>query len=140
MALLASKSLTLVKTFDQESLNTIFDHGKIVQVLINLIGNAIKFTPNGKIITISCVKSVVPGSESTVGLTISDEGVGIPASELELVFDKFAQSSKTTNGSGGTGAWGLAIVKEIVLAHKGTVCAFNNSGVGASFAVILPLR
>jgi len=70
-------------------------------------------------------------------LIVSDEGVGIPESELEKVFDKFVQSSKTKNGAGGTGL-GLAICREIVAAHGGAVWARNNAAGGAEFFLELP--
>ena len=66
-------------------------------------------------------------------------GVGIPEGELELVFDKFSQSSKTKDGSGGTGL-GLPIANKIVLAHDGNIRAKNNPEGGTSFIVTLPLK
>lgn len=70
--------------------------------------------------------------------SISDEGIGIPESELIAIFDKFIQSSKTKTGAGGTGL-GLAITKEIIEAHQGKIWAENNAHRGASFTFILPL-
>ena len=70
-------------------------------------------------------------------LTVRDEGMGIPEEELEAVFDKFVQSSKTKTGAGGTGL-GLAICQEIIHAHGGRIWAENYSGGGASFTFLLP--
>ncbi len=72
-------------------------------------------------------------------LQISDEGIGIPEDELETIFDRFFQSSKTRNGAGGTGL-GLAICQGIVAAHNGRIWAQNRPTGGATFAVELPLR
>lgn len=79
-------------------------------------------------------------SDGTAALrmSVSDEGVGIPAGELESVFDKFVQSSRTRTGAGGTGL-GLSICREIVAAHHGRIMACNNAAGGAEFIVELPL-
>jgi len=71
-------------------------------------------------------------------IEVSDQGMGIPEGELESVFDKFIQSSKTKSGAGGTGL-GLSICREIMLAHHGTLVARNNADVGATFEIRLPL-
>jgi signal transduction histidine kinase len=76
-------------------------------------------------------------------IAVLDEGVGIPEEELETVFDKFVQSSKTRTGAGGTGL-GLAICKEIVEAHRGSIRAYNrspNEGApqqGTVFEILIP--
>ena len=72
-----------------------------------------------------------------VTLSVADQGVGIPEEELESVFDKFIQSSKTKSGAGGTGL-GLAISREIIGAHGGQIMAKNNESGGAEFIVTLP--
>lgn len=69
--------------------------------------------------------------------TVADQGVGIPEQELEDVFDKFVQSSKTKTGAGGTGL-GLSISREIIIQHGGAIVAKNNSDGGASFYLTLP--
>jgi signal transduction histidine kinase len=76
---------------------------------------------------------------ATVVVTISDEGVGIPEDEWDIIFDKFAQSSKTRTGAGGTGL-GLAICREIVAAHAGRIWAENRSEGGARFSIELPVQ
>jgi signal transduction histidine kinase len=110
---------------DQEQLN---------QVVRNLLGNALKFSPEN-----STVEVDVELEESKVRLMISDHGVGIPEEELEQVFSKFVQSSKTNSGAGGTGL-GLAICKEFILLHKGYICAQNNKKGGATVLIELPLE
>lgn len=111
-----------------------YDQGRFQQVLINLLSNAIKFTPEGKNIYIECEKS-----DDEIQISVRDEGVGIPENELETVFDKFVQSSKTKTGAGGTGL-GLAITKEIMEAHYGTVYAKNNAQGGATFVITFPFE
>lgn len=66
-----------------------------------------------------------------------DEGIGIPETELDTVFDKFIQSSKTKTGAGGTGL-GLAICHEIIKSHGGRIWAENNPDQGATLTFLLP--
>ena len=145
IGLAQDKSLTLEVITPTVDTVATCDADKILQVVQNLLSNAIKFSPEGKKISISFGKSeLVVGKRHTdtttvpaVSLSVSDEGVGIPAHEHELVFDKFIQSSKTKTGAGGTGL-GLAICKEIVEGHKGTIRVENNPEGGAVFTFIIP--
>lgn len=117
------------------------DVARIGQVVRNLLSNAAKFTPEGRGIRIRlgmAVDGTVQAGVPAVHLSISDEGVGIPVEELDTIFDKFVQSSRTRTGAGGTGL-GLAICQEIVDAHGGRITARNNAAGGAEFIVILPL-
>jgi PAS domain S-box-containing protein len=118
---------------------------RLGQVVRNLLSNAIKFTPAGGRVTVELESGEMPagrraedlGRVPAVVLRVHDQGVGIPEDELELVFDKFFQSSKTKDGAGGTGL-GLAICREIVVQHGGRVSARNDPAGGAVFEVILP--
>ena len=114
------------------------DAARLGQVVRNLLSNASKFTPEGKGIHLSLGQATLPGGLRGVAFSVSDEGIGIPAGELDAVFDKFVQSSRTRTGAGGTGL-GLAICQEIVAAHKGSITACINAAGGAEFTVILPL-
>lgn len=121
------------------------DKNKTLQVLSNLIANAIKFSPTGKRVVISFKNEEIvlgkrsndTGSTPGILFTISDQGVGIPENELSTVFDKFIQSSKTKTGAGGTGL-GLAISQEIIFAHNGEIWAEHNPGGGAVFKAFFP--
>lgn len=118
------------------------DTFRITQVLRNLVSNAVKFTEPDKSITVSVEDRVisVEGFEMPgVAVSVADEGIGVPEGELEFIFSKFAQSSKTDTGSGGTGL-GLAICKEIVTAHGGSIEARNNPTGGATFTFAIPRR
>ena len=123
------------------------DEFKISQVIRNLIANAVKFTPPNKKITISIVQSDMPAGNRKTDIKkcpaflfeVKDQGVGIPKDELETIFDKFVQSSKTKNGAGGTGL-GLSICKEIISAHKGKLWAANNPTGGSIFSFLLPVE
>ena len=122
------------------------DRDKISQVLFNFISNAIKFTGAGEKIKISISEqSLVLGRSSdnvsmpSLSVSVIDQGVGIPEDELELVFDKFVQSSKTKTNAGGTGL-GLSISKEIILNHQGIIYAANNLDKGTSFTFVVPVE
>jgi Amt family ammonium transporter len=109
------------------------DRGKIMQVLRNVINNAIKFSPKGSAIQVS----LTPAPHGGPRIEISDQGMGIPADELDAVFDKFVQSTKTRTQAGGTGL-GLSICREIMTGHHGSITASNVEGGGARFVIEWP--
>jgi signal transduction histidine kinase len=126
------------------STEAIFDNDKMIQVITNIMGNALKFTPPGKKIILGFGQTVQPDPKNPGGfipclsLSISDQGIGIPENELDKIFDKFVQSSRTNTGAGGTGL-GLAIAKNIMTGHDGTIIVQNNNNMpGATFVIILP--
>jgi two-component system sensor histidine kinase GlrK len=109
------------------------DSERLLQVLRNLIGNAVKFTPHGGKVEISA-KSVDGGTE--VG--ISDTGPGIPKERLNTIFDKFQQiSSAGPYQVKGTGL-GLAIAKHVIASHGGRIWVESELGKGSSFMFVLP--
>ena len=124
----------------------ICDVHKIGQVIRNLLSNAIKFTPKNKKIVVSTEFGDLPIGPRQLDnnrvpaliVTIADQGVGLPDDELDTIFDKFIQSSKTKNGAGGTGL-GLAICREIMNTHNGEIWAENNKDGGSSFSFGLPI-
>ncbi len=109
------------------------DPEKMMQVLRNLVSNAVKFSPAGGTIELR-----IQRQERSLVVAIADQGVGIAEEELETIFDKFIQSRRTKTGAGGTGL-GLSICREIMLAHHGRVWAENRPEGGAVFACELPL-
>lgn len=109
------------------------DRERLLQVLRNLLGNAVKFSPPDSTIRIAARKR-----EGDVVVAVSDEGIGIPTDELDLIFEKFMQSKKTKTGAGGTGL-GLAICREIITAHGGHIWAENNPQKGATISFSLPI-
>jgi signal transduction histidine kinase len=122
------------------------DPNRVLQVVRNLLSNAIKFSPEGTEVRIQVAGTELRAGQRredqsrvpAVSVSVVDEGVGIPAGELEAVFDKFVQSSKTKSGAGGTGL-GLAICREIVHQHGGRLWAENNPQRGARFVMVLPV-
>ncbi|MFC1634046.1 ATP-binding protein, partial [Planctomycetota bacterium] len=109
------------------------DANKIKQVLRNLLNNAIKFSPDRGIIDIDIFRI-----ENSMRVSVRDQGPGIPEDELEAIFDKFVQSSKTKTGAGGTGL-GLAICREIIDGHGGHIWANIRPQGGAEFIFEIPL-
>ena len=110
------------------------DEDKIMQVIINLIGNAIKFTPSGEIV----VKAYVGEDDDKLHIEVNDTGVGISKEHINNLFDRFYQGDASTNRKyGGTGL-GLHISKLIVEAHHGKMWAESEEGVGTTIHVTLP--
>ncbi|MEM7028392.1 MAG: ATP-binding protein [Chloroflexota bacterium] len=110
------------------------DPNRISQIFDNLIGNAIKFTRAGGTITVSAHVQ-----QHTVEIDVSDTGIGIEPEALEKIFNRFFQvDGSTTRRFKGTGI-GLAIVKQIVEAHQGSISVKSEIDVGTTFSFILPI-
>lgn len=110
------------------------DRPKVEQLLRNLIGNAIKYTPPGGIITVTA-----HAATHDVTVSVTDSGLGIPAADLPFVFDKFYRvATKETENIKGTGL-GLAIAKGVVEAHGGHIWVESQPCQGSRFAFTLPL-
>jgi len=113
------------------------DRGHIEQILMNLAGNALKFTPEGGQVSVW----VKPwnGEGDMVAISVQDSGIGIPQDQLEKVFEKFYQVESSLNRSvTGTGL-GLAITRGLVEAHKGKIWAESEVGRGSTFTFTLPI-
>jgi PAS domain S-box-containing protein len=109
------------------------DTDRLRQVLVNLLSNAIKFSPQGGEITVSARPE---GAQVTVW--VADQGLGIPREEIPKLFDKFQRVERhETRGIGGTGL-GLALAKQIITAHHGTIWVESEIGKGSTFFFTLP--
>lgn len=118
------------------------DADQFRQVFINLIGNAIKFTPRGGRIDAHATVGDRPHQRNELTIMVHDNGVGISADDLPHIFDRFYRSDKARarDASAGSGAGlGLAIVKSIIDAHRGRVWARSENGIGATIAFSLPI-
>jgi two-component system sensor histidine kinase ChiS len=117
------------------------DRDRIAQVVINLLGNSIKYTPDG-----GKIRVVARQSGDTMQISVIDNGIGIKAEDVDRLFKRFATVGDVTKHrtgkdefmAGGTGL-GLSIIKGIVEAHKGEVWVESEFGVGSTFHVTLPL-
>jgi signal transduction histidine kinase len=125
----ASKRIRLTSEVSHEPLLASFDHQRLLQVLSNLVGNALRFTPAGGSITLR-LWALADGLE----LTVRDSGCGIAADQLELVFERFARAA-SSDGSGF--GLGLYIARCIVDAHGGRIWVDSEVGKGSAFHVRL---
>ena len=143
--LLQKKQLQVKIELHCASTMALADTPRFAQVLNNLLSNAIRFSPPGGTIHFIFNTTLIPrgrrnsdqGRITALSLAVEDQGPGIPANELELIFDKFAQSTRTRTGAGGTGL-GLAICREIMAAHRGQIHAENRAEGGARLILSLP--
>jgi signal transduction histidine kinase/CheY-like chemotaxis protein len=113
------------------------DAGRLRQVLVNLLGNAVKFTERGSIqLTASCNDRT--GERAQVSFTAEDTGIGIPSEKMDSIFEEFMQGdTSTTRNYGGTGL-GLAISRRLAALMGGTLTAASQVGRGSTFTLTLP--
>jgi len=110
------------------------DVGRINQVLANLIGNAIKFSPNGGVVTVN-----LNNQDDSIRVDVVDDGIGIPKDKHQRIFERFYQvDGSSRRRFGGTGV-GLAIAKRIVDAHGGALWVESEEGEGSQFTFALPI-
>ncbi len=112
------------------------DSNRFRQVMRNLLGNAVKFSPLGGTVRVTID---VTSSGDSVQVQVCDQGPGIPEDEKELIFEKFIQSHRTSTGAGGTGL-GLAISREIIASHHGRIWANNAAEGGAALTFLIPVQ
>jgi two-component system phosphate regulon sensor histidine kinase PhoR len=111
------------------------DDDRLGQLLVNLLHNAIKFSPAGGDVTVRA-----RSAETEVVVSVEDQGVGIPRADLDRVFERFYKVDKArVRGKGGTGL-GLAIARHIVEGHGGRIWVESEEGRGATFSFAIPLR
>lgn len=134
-AVARAKGLYLKASFDAQVPALAFDQDKIVQVLNNLISNAIKFTPSGGI-TVSSAKSA---SGHDIEIRVQDTGPGIKEEDIVKLFEKFQQLGDAQQRCAGTGL-GLAICKEIIRQHGGKINVESKEGQGSCFYFVLPIE
>ena len=122
-----------------EDVHLMGDAIRIQQILFNLVGNAIKFTETG---TVKVTITVEPagGADVTLLLEVSDTGIGIAASAMPTLFDRFTQADSTTMRRYGGSGLGLAITREIVQLMGGTIATTSTPGLGSRFVVSVPSR
>lgn len=127
------KGLNFAMELDGNLPRAWFDSNKIIQVLTNLIGNAIKFTPIGGSVTVSILRQ---GDEML--LRIRDTGMGIPKEDLPKIFDRFYRVPRPGKEIQGTGL-GLSIVQKIVDLHRGRIEVESEPEKGTTFTIFMPL-
>lgn len=128
-------NVTLNFSSNVNSLQMAFDRDKLSKILMNLLSNAFKHTPKSGIVNV-CVTSC---ENSTVRISVSDNGPGVADSEKNKIFDRFYQNKCDNSANMGSGV-GLHIVREYVRLHDGDVSVADNPDGGAVFTVVLPIR
>jgi len=135
---LAEKSLILQAELSPGlPASLLIDEARLRQVLVNLVGNAVKFTPSGSVTVAAWVEHPREGGLPDLHVTVTDTGIGIPADFLEALFQPFEQHREAqAAGFGGTGL-GLSISRQLVTAMNGTLSVESTVGVGSTFSVVL---
>jgi signal transduction histidine kinase len=136
-ALATSKGLTLTSEVAPDLPAFLADEDKMLRTLVNLLSNAIKFTPQGGFISLS---ARLAEDEQGIVFAVSDTGEGIPQSELEHVFDKFAQVETRISGRKMSTGLGLTFCKLTVEAHGGRIWIESEVGKGSTFLFCIPIE
>lgn len=127
------KKYELVRDYPINSVWIEIDTDKMIQVIDNILNNAIKYSPDGGKITVS-----MKTTDDQMILSIKDQGLGIPKQDLPKIFDRFYRVDRArSRAQGGTGL-GLAIAKEIIKQHNGFIWAKSEYGKGSTFTIVLP--
>lgn len=136
MPQLKEKKIIFQKNIAANTPNLFIDSSQIERVFINLIGNAIKFTPPDGVVTVSTnIKN-----DEIVTISISDTGIGLKTEDVEKLFDEFYRVENEINQNvKGTGL-GLSLVKKIIEAHNGTISVKSKIGEGTTFQFTLPTK
>ena len=131
--ILGGENHNIIFNYEAESNNYNLDKKHIYTILQNLVSNAIKYSPGGGTVELNVCRK-----EGRLIVTVKDEGIGIPESELPNLFQPFHRC-ENVGTIGGTGL-GLTIIKNAVETHKGKISVKSEAGKGTSFIVDLPLK
>jgi PAS domain S-box-containing protein len=135
-----SKNIELITEVDDDIPPYVLgDRPRVIQILVNLMGNAIKFTDRGKVkLQVDLVSKRM--DEVDIKFTVSDTGIGIDPEKLDVIFDRFVQAETSTSRNfGGTGL-GLNIVKMLVNLHGGKLSVESNKGEGTTFSFVISMK
>ncbi|MBL8147662.1 MAG: HAMP domain-containing protein [Anaerolineae bacterium] len=131
-----SKGVELAFACDAGLPSILIDRDHMTQVAINLLGNALQYTPAGGKVTVQVV-----GDGAAIVTRIQDSGIGIPADELPRIFERFYRVDQSRSRSSGGNGIGLTIARQLVRAHGGTLQAESaGPGAGSTFTFTLPVR
>lgn len=128
------KGITLIFDTNIEELYCLFDKDNIERVILNLLSNALKFTPaNGNIFVI------LTYNHKYLSISVRDTGIGIPKEKQKFIFDRFSQLDTDKYSKGQGSGIGLALIKSVVELHNGHIEVNSSPGVGSEFIVVLPI-
>jgi len=129
------KNIQLVTDVEPGLPDVLVDKDRIIQVLTNLVGNALQYTPNGGKVTMTTRRE-----RSEILFSVKDTGIGISAEQLTHVFNRFYRTDKSRNRASGGSGIGLTIAKALVQAHQGKIWAESSGeGKGSTFSFLIPL-
>ncbi|MEP1142194.1 MAG: PAS domain S-box protein [Henriciella sp.] len=132
------KGITLTTEVNASGALVEADVGKIRQVLINLVGNALKFTQRGNVaVSIDCSNSA---SDNTLTLEVRDTGIGISKDDQVVLFDRFKQADSSKSKLHGGAGLGLAICRQLAHIMNGSISVSSAPGVGSTFKLVVPVR
>ncbi|MDC0832793.1 ATP-binding protein [Geitlerinema sp. CS-897] len=139
-SLVARKNVQLVNAISPQLPLAYADENRLQQILYNLVGNAIKFTDEGFVgISAECVPNSTAEEATHLAVTVSDTGIGMKEEQLDRIFESFEQADgSTAREYGGTGL-GLAVTKQLVELHGGTISVKSIAGKGSQFTFTLPV-
>ncbi len=128
------KKINLIFNSLEDEIVLMFDKDKIEKIIINILSNAFKFTPDG-----GSIEVTITTDEEYINVIISDTGIGIPEEKIPKIFDRFYQvDGSYTKESEGTGI-GLSLTKELIELHKGKIEVQSKEGKGTTFRISIPL-
>lgn len=129
-----SKNITLQFDTTEEEMYSDFDEDKIERIVLNLLSNALRFTPRGGFIMVNMTRE-----NECINISIKDTGIGIEKEKIDLIFGKFTQLNKTNlRGTTGSGL-GLSIVKSLVELHGGSIEVHSEINKGSNFIIKIPI-
>jgi len=129
----SQSNVTLIVEVPDNLPDVYIDEARFMQVIDNLISNALRYTPAGGTISL-CARE----ENGEIEIAVKDTGIGIATEELAYIFDRFHRADKSRHSDTGESGLGLAIVKAMVEAHKGRVWAESHEGVGTAIYIEIP--
>lgn len=142
--LAAQKGLSFTKQIECQCIDKrvfIGDPKRLRQILLNLVGNAIKFTENGTVrISVRCAEPEERGDMEKLFITVADTGVGIAPEKLDIIFDKFVQADLSISRKYGGSGLGLSITRRLAELMGGSVGVESTLGTGTEFTLTIPLQ
>lgn len=127
----SDKNIALITDIQEQYLEA--DKDKITQIMVNIISNALKYTPDS-----GTIRILTNGNDDEVQISIKDSGIGISKEDIPLIFERFYRADKSRSRATGGSGIGLAIVKSLIEAHGGTISVKSEEGLGSEFVIILP--
>ncbi len=132
------RGIALTVEVEADEIEMYFDRDKLEKILVNMLSNAFKFTEEGGAVSVT-VGRIADSLNSKAEISVRDTGLGIPSDQIDKVFDRFYQvDASQTREQEGSGI-GLALTKELVELHHGTIAVTSEVGKGTTFVVTLPL-